>query len=54
MKIDMKEYMQKRRLDRRNKLIQMGGGKCSVCGSENNLEFDHTNRKEIYFIWMSS
>lgn len=45
----MREYMKKRRLNRRKKLIDLLGGKCSKCGSRNNLEFDHVNRKKKEF-----
>lgn len=35
--------------NRRNKLIQQLGGKCVMCGSTENLEFDHINSKEKTF-----
>lgn len=39
-----KKY-QKERYEREKKsLIEMLGGKCSVCGSTENLEFDHIER----------
>lgn len=41
----MKEYMARRRRDRRNKLISMAGGKCGKCDSVSELEFNHINRK---------
>lgn len=37
----MKQYMQTRRKERRNKLIQMAGGECIKCTSQKELEFDH-------------
>lgn len=41
----MRQYMKKRRNNRRNKFIQMLGGKCSSCGATDNLQFDHVNPK---------
>ena len=37
----MRAYMAQRRADRRQKLIDLFGGMCQVCGSGDNLEFDH-------------
>jgi len=36
-----RDYFNKRRQDRRKKLIAILGGKCARCGSTNNLQFDH-------------
>lgn len=40
----MKEYMAKRRAVRRDKLIDMAGGKCMKCDSVEQLEFNHVDR----------
>lgn len=45
----MKEYMKKRRLERRQKLIDLLGGKCIRCGATENLEFDHIKPKKKEF-----
>ena len=42
----MNEYLKKRYHERRNKLIEMLGGKCNNCGSIINLQFDHVDYKE--------
>lgn len=41
MATDMKRYMANRRKSRRQDLIALKGGKCEVCGSFDQLEFDH-------------
>lgn len=46
----MRQYMSDRRLNRRNKLIEMSGGKCKECDSSENLEFNHINRQDKNFI----
>lgn len=45
----MKNYMRQRRLNRRNKYIEMLGGKCVSCGSTEDLQFDHINPKRKEF-----
>lgn len=40
----MNEYMQKRYHERRASGIEVLGGKCSSCGTEENLNFDHIDR----------
>lgn len=45
MKINMAEYMKKRRARRRAILIDMSGGKCDVCNETQFLEFNHRDRK---------
>jgi len=45
----MRDYMRKRRQSRREKFIEMLGGKCQHCGSRENLEFDHRNPKRKSF-----
>lgn len=42
-------YMRERRKSRRNSLIDIRGGKCEVCGSKENLEFDHRERTTKIF-----
>lgn len=37
----MKEYMRKRYAERRKAAIEKLGGKCVICGSIDDLEFDH-------------
>ena len=37
----MREYMAKRRATRRNKLVELSGSRCKVCGRDDQLEFDH-------------
>lgn len=44
----MSLYMKERRKNRRNKLISLLGNKC-FCGSVEELEFDHINRKTKSF-----
>lgn len=41
---DLKRYYEKRRVR-----IELLGGKCSVCGSVKDLEFDHKERKKKKF-----
>lgn len=41
----MAEYMRNRRKSRREQLIVLKGGKCLVCGSTENLEFNHRDRE---------
>jgi len=38
-----KKYQKKRYHERKKEAIDILGGKCSVCGSTSNLEFDHKN-----------
>ena len=45
-----REYFNNRRRDRRQRLYQILGGKCSRCGSKKSLEFDHKNPKDKNFI----
>lgn len=40
-----RDYMKKRRQNRRKYFIQLLGGKCRNCGGTKNLEFDHINPK---------
>lgn len=44
-----REYFNNRRRNRRQKFIDLLGGKCERCGSEENLHFDHKNPKEKEF-----
>lgn len=37
----IKEYLRRRYYERRDKAISLLGGKCSECGTTENLEFDH-------------
>lgn len=46
---NMKVYMAERRKSRRAKLVDMAGGKCVECGSDDNLEFDHINPEQKTF-----
>lgn len=48
--MDQAAYMRKRRKERREKFIQLLGGRCSNCGIDSNdLQFDHRNsRKKRY------
>ena len=46
----MKEYMARRRAERRAKLIELAGNKCKVCGKNDGLEFNHKNRTEKEFV----
>jgi hypothetical protein len=41
-----REYLNKRRREQRQKMIQHLGGKCIGCGSTEDLQFDHIDRKE--------
>jgi len=41
-----REYFNNRRKERRQKFIDLLGGKCVRCGSTENLQFDHTNPKK--------
>jgi hypothetical protein len=43
----MAEYMLKRYHERRDTALAFLGGKCVVCGVEENLHFHHTNEKEF-------
>ena len=43
------EYMRGYRASRRRALIAMMGGSCVVCGSEDNLEFDHIKPSDKSF-----
>lgn len=43
------EYHKKRRRERRKKMLMLLGGRCESCGTRNNLEFDHKNRKKKQF-----
>lgn len=45
----MRDYMRARRKARREKFIQLLGGKCVMCGSKENLEFDHLKPKKKEF-----
>jgi 5-methylcytosine-specific restriction endonuclease McrA len=45
----MAEYMKKRYDRRRLEAIELLGGKCVLCGSVENLEFDHLNPEEKSF-----
>jgi len=47
--IDMAKYMAERRKKRRAQLIEMSGGACVRCGSEEDLHFDHKDPKEQKF-----
>lgn len=51
----MREYMKRRYHERRNAAIDILGGKCKRCGTIENLQFDHTDRKkksaDIAKIW---
>jgi hypothetical protein len=40
----MKQYMAKRRIARRNQLIELLGSICRLCDSTNRLQFDHIDR----------
>jgi 5-methylcytosine-specific restriction endonuclease McrA len=40
----MKKYMKNRWNNRRKEAIEKLGGKCTKCGSTENLEFDHKKR----------
>jgi len=44
------EYMKKRYAERRKFAISFLGGKCSSCGCNENLEFDHIDRKTKSFV----
>lgn len=45
----MREYMLRRYVRRREEAIVLLGGRCVVCGAEENLEFDHINPEEKDF-----
>lgn len=45
----MRDYMRARRKARRAKFIEMLGGKCSSCGSKEDLQFDHVSPKKKEF-----
>lgn len=40
-----KKYQKERYIREKNELIKKLGGKCSVCGSTEGLEFDHIERE---------
>jgi hypothetical protein len=42
----MRSYMQKRYAERRKEAIIYLGGECKLCGSQEDLEFDHKNPSE--------
>lgn len=42
-------YMARRRKERRERLLEMSGKICARCGSEENLEFNHLDRKAMLF-----
>lgn len=44
-----REYFNSRRQARRDKFIQMLGGKCESCGETERLHFDHIDPKEKEF-----
>lgn len=46
---NMASYMANRRKSRRQKLIEMSGGKCVKCGSTEELHFDHKDPKQQKF-----
>ena len=46
----MKEYMAKRRIKRRQDLIDLSGGVCERCGSPYDLEFNHKDRTVKLFV----
>lgn len=43
------EYHKNRRSKRKNKLLALLGGKCAICGSKENLQFDHKDPKHKKF-----
>lgn len=45
----MREYMAARRNLRRTRLIELAGGECIRCGSMDQLEFDHRDRRTRLF-----
>lgn len=45
----MRAYMANRRAKRRMQLIELFGGKCQHCNSENDLEFDHIDSQTKSF-----
>jgi 5-methylcytosine-specific restriction endonuclease McrA len=42
----MRDYMLKRYHRRRAQAVERLGGRCALCGSTQNLEFDHTDPKK--------
>lgn len=44
-----REYFNNRRKNRRQKFIELLGGKCVRCGTADNLQFDHKNPKKKEF-----
>ena len=46
---DMAKYMRERRAKRRLALLEYLGGQCKVCGTTENLEFNHRVRTEKSF-----
>jgi hypothetical protein len=45
----MKKYMLERYYEVRKRILNLLGNKCSICGSEDNLEIDHIDCKEKKF-----
>lgn len=45
----MKSYMQQRRADRRERLVELLGGVCNDCDSIEDLNFDHIDRSTKKF-----
>lgn len=43
------EYQRKRKRERRKKFLMLLGGRCAVCGSQKNLQFDHLDPKKKKF-----
>lgn len=46
---DAAAYMKARRKQRRERLIELAGGKCIRCGTKHNLEFDHRDPTQKLF-----
>lgn len=44
-----REYFNNRRRNRRQKFIDLLGGKCEYCGATENLHFDHKNPRKKEF-----
>lgn len=44
-----REYFNNRRKERRKKFFDILGGKCQICGSKENLQFDHRDPKTKSF-----
>ena len=49
MSVNMADYMRNRRLHRRQKLIELLGGECVVCGTTEDLDIDHIDPNEKLF-----